>query len=310
MIYFLEYLIIRVFIALVEILPWSIAYGVGSGLGDILYFLIKPRKKLVLDNLELAWPGKFTVREKEVIVHKIYRNFGRTLVEFAKIIHWKKDIVGDKVKIEGLDNIDKAKAKGKGVVLFTGHIGNWHVMGRVLSLSGYSVSNVIKRQKNPWVAGWILDQVKRAGMKSILQNANSPREIIRALRNNEIVEFLGDLHAGNEGIFVNFLGRPASVYMGPVVLAMRTGSPIVVAVDVRLDDNTHQVFIEEPIYLPTGKAEENEVEKYLSLVTGRLEKYIIRYPDQWFWLHNRWKTQPVKGPGASSQGPGKDEKKI
>ncbi|MFH1238790.1 MAG: lysophospholipid acyltransferase family protein [bacterium] len=292
MIYFLEYLIMQVFIGFINLLPWRVAYWIGTGLGDLLYFVLKPRKKLILDNLEMAWGNKFTTRQKEELVHKIYRNFGKTLIEFVKIIHWKKEIVGRTVIIEGLDNLRQAKEKGKGVVLFTGHIGNWHVMGRALSFCGYTVTNVIKRQKNPWVARWIAAQIGRGQMKSIFQNSKSPREIIKALRNNKIVEFLGDLHAGDEGVFVDFLGRPAATYMGPVVLAMRTGAPIIVAVDIRLENNTHRIFIEEPIYLETGKADETEVIKYLALLTKRLEKYITEYPDEWFWLHNRWKTQP------------------
>lgn len=295
MIYFLEYLIMQLFIWVIHLLPWRAAYFLGTGLGDLLYFVVKPRKKLVFENLTYAFGDKLSNQRKEEITRRVYRNFGKTLIEFIKIIYWKKSSLGKFVQIEGLDNLNKALEKGKGVILFTGHIGNWHVMGRALSLSGYTVTNVIKRQKNPWVASWIAAQINRAEMKNIFQSNNSPREIIRALRNNEIVEFLGDLHAGNEGVFVDFLGRPASTYMGPVILARRAGAPIIVAADIRLADNTHQVFIEEPLYLEKGKAEEKDVVKYLSLLTKGLEKYIVEYPDQWFWLHNRWKTQPNLG---------------
>ncbi len=292
MVYFLQYLILQIFIWFVHLLPWKLAYFLGTTLGDLLYFVIKPRKNLVMENLDKARDIDLNCQEKEKLVHQIYRNFSKTLIESIKISRWDKKIIDKVVKIEGLDNLRQAKEKNKGIILLTEHIGNWHVMGMALTLNGYPVNKVIKRQKNPWVANWIAAQIRRGKMKSIFQNSNSPREIIKALRNGDVVEFLGDLHAGDAGLFVDFLGRPASTYSGPVVLAMRTGAPIVIAVDVRLKDNTHQVFIEEPVYLETGKANEEQVRKELSLLTKRLEKYIINYPDQWFWLHNRWKTQP------------------
>ncbi len=294
MIYFIQFLIIQIFIKFIYVFPRPSAYCFGVVLGELLYLVVKPRKGLILQNLKQAFNNKLTYQQQEKIIHQIYRNFCKTLIEFAKIVHWNKKTVGKFVQIKGLDNLRLAKEKGRGVILFTGHIGNWHIMGRALTLSGYTITNVIKRQKNPWVANWIAKTIGRINMKTIFQSKNSPREIIKSLRNNEIVEFLGDLHAGDEGVFVDFFGRPASTYMGPVVLAMRTGAPIVVAVDVRLKGNIHQVFIEEPIYLRQGKVQKEDVVKYLSLLTKRLEKYIIEYPNQWFWLHNRWKTQPSR----------------
>lgn len=292
MVYFLQYLIMQIFIWFVHLLPWKLAYFLGTTLGDVLYFVVKPRKNLILENLNNARGFELNCQEKEKLTRQVYRNFGKTLIEFVKIIRWDKKTIDKVVKIEGLDNLQEAKQRGKGVVLLTGHIGNWHVMGMAVTLNGYPVNNVIKRQRNSWVADWIAAQIERAKMRSIFQSSNNPREIIKALRNGDIVEFLGDLHAGDGGVFIDFLGRPASTYPGPVVLAIRTGAPIVVAVDVRLKDNTHRVFIEEPVYLDAGKADEEQVIKHLFLLTKRLEKYIIKYPDQWFWLHNRWKTQP------------------
>ncbi|MFH1784213.1 MAG: lysophospholipid acyltransferase family protein [bacterium] len=295
MAYFLQYVFMNIFMFFVHLLPWKAAYALGVFLGSLLHIIFGSRTRLARQNIDKAIGKGMSDKEKDQLVRNVYRNFGKTLIEFVKIIRWDNAALRRMVKIEGIENLKKACESNKGVILLTGHIGNWHVMGMALGSHGYKVTNVIKRQKNPWVAHWIVDQVYRARMKSIFQNNKNPRQIIKALRNREIVEFLGDLHAGDRGIFVDFMGRPASTFTGPVILAIRTGAPIVVAVDVRNPDNTHTAFIDEPIYLDRSRTSDEDVHDSLGVITKGLESYILKYPDQWFWLHNRWKTQPKDG---------------
>ena len=118
------------------------------------------------------------------------------------------------------------------------------------------------------------------------------RETLGALKNNNAVGFFADQNAGPEGIFVNFLGKSASAARGPATLALRTGAPLIFSLSIRQPDDHHHVYISPPIHPNPSDDFERDVETYTGQMLNHLEAYIHKYPEQWLWLHNRWKTQP------------------
>ena len=126
----------------------------------------------------------------------------------------------------------------------------------------------------------------------LIPRKQAVRETLRALKNNEAVGFFADQNAGPEGVFVEFLGKTASAARGPAVLALKTGAPLLFSLDIRHPNGQHHVYISSPIYTEPSDNFEQDVELYTTQMLEQLETYIHKYPEQWLWLHNRWKTQP------------------
>jgi len=118
------------------------------------------------------------------------------------------------------------------------------------------------------------------------------RETLRTLKDKNAVGFFADQNAGEQGVFVDFFGKLASTARGPVALALKTGAPIIFSLDIRLPNDKHRVYISPPIHLEKTNDTEKDIEKWTRKLMETLEGYIIEYPEQWLWLHNRWKTRP------------------
>ncbi len=126
----------------------------------------------------------------------------------------------------------------------------------------------------------------------LIPRKNAIRSTLRALKNNDAVGFFADQNAGEQGVFIEFFGKHASTAKGPVAIALKTDAPILFSLDIRQPNDQHQVHISPPIYMEPSNDTEHDIEKHTTILMKKLEKYIEQYPEQWLWLHNRWKTQP------------------
>ena len=146
--------------------------------------------------------------------------------------------------------------------------------------------------KNDLLNAYIWRHRQQMSLKLIPRN-RAIRETLRALKNNEAVGFFADQNAGPDGVFVDFLGKPASAARAPAVLALKTGAPLIFSLSIRQPDDRHHVYISDPIYVKASDDPERDIEIYTTQMLKQLEAYIHKYPEQWLWLHNRWKTQPL-----------------
>jgi KDO2-lipid IV(A) lauroyltransferase len=222
------------------------------------------------------------------IGRRCYENLGRGLVEYLRFPLLTREFVQEAVGAVGRENLDRALARGKGVLAITGHFGDWELMGAAFSLMGYPIHFLVGEQHNQRVDDTMNAYRQMAGI-GIIPMGVAMRKVLATLRKGEIVAMLSDQDAHEEGVFVPFLGRPASTAKGPAAFALKTGAAVTPVFIVRKENGwQHTVYIEEPI-IPD---EQSTIYSITNSYTNYLEQYIKRNPDHWFWPHRRWKTKP------------------
>lgn len=269
-----------------RLLPLRAALALGKVLGRLGFDLIRIRRDVVLDNLRQGIGGDDKVLAR--IGRRCYENLGRGLVEYLRFPLLTREFVLEAVETVGLQNLDKALTRGKGVLAITGHFGDWELMGAAFSLMGYPIHFLVGEQHNRRVDDTMNAYRQMAGI-GIIPMGVAMRKVLATLRKGEIVAMLSDQDAHEEGVFIPFLGRPASTPKGPAAFALKTGAAVIPVFIVRKENSwQHTVFIEEPIIPDRQSTIYSTTNSY----TNYLEQYIRRYPDHWFWPHRRWKTKP------------------
>lgn len=291
----LEYATARVLLTGLGLLPRRLAVAVGRSLGPLGYGLSDRLRRTGFRNLELAFPD-MSERERERILRGCFRNLGRLLGEFSQLSRTTPEKLAEVVEVEGLENLRAAQAAGRGVILFTGHLGAWELSSFALSAFGYPLSFLVRRIDNPRVER-LVEQVRtRFGNRPIDKRA-AMRPMLRTLRKGGTLGILVDLNTQpHEGIFVDFFGVPASTTSGVAALALRTGAAVL-PVFIPWDESRRRFVlrIDPPLDItPTGN-EAEDIRQVTSLFTSTVESYVRRFPDQWLWIHKRWNTRPEKG---------------
>jgi KDO2-lipid IV(A) lauroyltransferase len=223
-----------------------------------------------------------------------FENFGVSFIEMVKFQGTSRDKLTKYVDIEGYENYLKAAESKKGVFLMSAHIGNWEMLASVHSLLTGSITVIFKRTKNPYIANYIKSMRDRNKVFSIYRR-NSSRKILSALRKGDTVGILPDLRT-NKGLRIeaDFFGMPAVTNYGIALLAIRTGAPIVPGFAVRTKEGRLKCIYGEPIYLKKTGSDQNALKNAVSQINLVLEDIIKKYPDQWYWMHDRWKPASAK----------------
>lgn len=289
--HFLEYCGLRLLIFGAGILPRRLMLAFGTALGRFTFSVLRIRRRVALENLLRAFPEK---PENEIlsIARRNYENFGMMMLEYLRLAKISLPELAALTRFRTAEDAaqwQRAMQAGKGAVCMTGHFGNWEYMGAMLA-QHFPMAFLYQPQNNPYADALIRRTRARANMASIPRN--SLREILKALRQKKFVAILADQDAGRNGIFVNFMGRPASTAQGPAAFVLKTGAPILFVVALRRPGGRHLVE-SETLYFDDLPAEWSEDEKLRHITqawTAVLEKYVRRHPDHWFWMHRRWKT--------------------
>jgi KDO2-lipid IV(A) lauroyltransferase len=226
-----------------------------------------------------------------------YRHFGREIAAIARVGRTGGGPFLARVK-SGAETVawHKEVTQGRGSIIVTGHVGNWEVAGALLAAAGLSMAAVVKRQRNPAFDARLRETRRRAGIEPIyMQDANT--RIPQALREGKTVALVADQDAGRRGVFVPFLGRPASTFRGPARLALSQNVPLFFGAAVRMDAGYGSVLelVDVP---PLGDGQEVELTRRW---VAHLEALIRRHPEQYFWFHRRWKTRPAGTTGSAGR---------
>jgi len=287
----LEYALLYGLFAVARLLPvrWRATCGRSLGLCAWRFFHI--RRDVVLQNLLASFPSEMGEAGVQGLARQVFAHLGVTLMEFIAFTRIGPEQICDLVTIEGREHLEECRSKRRGAIFTSGHLGNWELAGAALAAYGYTTSFLIKNQSNPYIDRLQNEIRRRAGIGIIRQGA-SVRHLVYALRRGEFVGMLADQDAGNDGLFVNFLGRTASVFRGPAYLAFRTGCPILPAAILRQDDGRHRLVFTPPLEVDPSWDEETAIRELTRHHTARLEAFIRGHPEQYFWVHRRWKTQP------------------
>jgi len=261
----------------------------GGVVGKIAFLVVKKRREIALSNLRMIFKDKSEDEIKE-IAKESFANLGKTLIEFLRLPKYDKNQLMDIVKIDGEENLIQAISSGKGVLIITAHFGNWELIFHILTLFTDRLSAVAQRFKNQWFDK-LVNSYRIIHGGEIIEKADSIKQVISHLRNGYCVVILGDQDAGNSGIFIDFMGVSASVAKGPAIFAMKTGAIVLNIFDVRQSDGSHIIKISNPMKFEGSGNLQEDIKRYTSEITKSLEYMICKYPSQWLWLHNRWKTR-------------------
>lgn len=283
-----EYLFLISLSIVVRILGLKLSRQLSFILTSFFFYIVPIRKKTVLDNLRKSFPD-FSEKKINQIAYGTYKSFVITLIELLYFPSLSQKEITSFVSCPLKDTILKRYNENKGLILVSAHFGNWEYMALSVSLQ-IKVPFTIptKKQSNVLVNDW-LDSMRTKFGNKIVPLGISIRNIYSELKNRNIIALLADQRGPAEGIRVNFMGRDASVYSGPAVLSLKTEAPLVFGIAVRQKDYSYIVHIEEVNMTDLPEDKEEKVKILSQRYTDILEKYIRIYPEQWFWMHKRWK---------------------
>ncbi|HET9232850.1 MAG TPA: lysophospholipid acyltransferase family protein [Candidatus Eisenbacteria bacterium] len=262
----------------------------GRQLGRFVSRWVPIRREVALINLRASFPEK-SETECRAIYGRMCELLGITLAEFARFS--KPHALTRRITIENVEAVDRALRAGKGALLVTAHFGNWEVLGGAVAARGYPMTAVGARQRNPLVEELFNRYRQNVGMVSINVDKNL-KPLLQALHEGACVATLADQDGGPDGFFLPFLGRTASVQGGLFRLLARKGIPMVTGFSIREGDRWRGE-LQDPEFPEPSEDTEREAARLAAVYAGRVESYVRRYPDHWFWLHRRWRTRPPSG---------------
>jgi KDO2-lipid IV(A) lauroyltransferase len=277
--------------AAVGSLPAGARLSVGEALGSTVYRLAGRERRRALDSLSKAFGAERPVEEHRRIALECFRNLGRSVAELCGL--WRgtpSDVLALFECQEARARLDSLLAGDRGLVVVTAHLDNWELLGAWAAAAGYPLTVVARRIYFEKYDRLVVGMRRRFGMEVIYQD-ESPRKLLRALRDGRILALLADQDVGRlDGVFVPFLGRPAYTPTGPVSLALAGRTPLVLGHTLRVGRDRHRVVVSEPIEFDRSEKRRALLEGTRAW-TGMLEAAIRRWPEQWVWMHRRWRTR-------------------
>jgi KDO2-lipid IV(A) lauroyltransferase len=289
----LEYAAVRGMLTGLGWLPRPIAVATARGIGRLAYSLSGRLRRTGERNIEIAFPD-LTERERATILRGCFKSLGRLLGEFSQFPRATPESLRRIIEFEGLENLQAAVAGGRGVIVFTAHLGAWELLSFALSAFGYPMSFLVRRIDNSQVEQLVEQTRTRFGNLSIDKRA-AARPMMRVLRQGGIVGILIDLNTQqHEGVFVDFFGIPASTTTSLAKLALRTDAAVI-PFCMPWDEQRQRFLmrIDPPLDITRTGNEDQDVHRLTSLFTSVIESYVRLYPDQWLWIHKRWNTRPA-----------------
>jgi KDO2-lipid IV(A) lauroyltransferase len=304
--HWLEYQGTLLLLFLAQTLPYAWVLALGKVLGKFTFSVLRIRRRVALENLAHAFPEKSAAEIKH-IAKRSYENSGMMMMEYLRLPKLSEIEFAQIITCDDETPLHQALAMGKGAICLTGHFGNWEYLGAYLAARDYPMVYLYQEQNNPYVDALIYKIRTQMRMPSIPRGA-ALRGILKALRERKFVAILADQDAGSNGLFIDFLGRPASTARGPAAFVLKSQAPIVLGFAIRQPDGRLRAEFELLTFNfsehasqqkagGNGQRLEGDEEQKLRIITEAwtrvLEKYVRRYPDHWFWMHRRWKTQQV-----------------
>lgn len=259
----------------------------GARLGKWLFWLNAKHRKRAIANLRLAFP-ELDDRAVRALATRTFEHFGRVAMDFLRTESRSKEEVLASVEDCGFSYLLEALQEGKGVLLVTAHFGNWERFGQYSSARGVPLQVVARDADEPALQNQVLRLREAAGME-VLSRGNAARAILGALKRNKVVGLLPDQNSSES--FIPLFGKPAGTVLGPAVLHLRTGAPIVAMFCPRVGVGRYRAILYPPMRFPR----ETPPETIMAAFHEKLEEVVRRYPEQWLWLHDRWKSARKKG---------------
>lgn len=285
---------------LVQILPRKSALRFGDSLAVLVWYLLPKFRRLALDMLYTAFGDHYTPEQRKDIARRAYRNLVRSMIDFLRFPKLTTEELLELCdSADGWHNLERALDESPGAVIgLAGHFGNWEYSGAYLPARGVPLAAVGREQRETAITNLMLEARASVGIEHIPRSRKGNRRLVECFkRKGSVVGLLADQNGGRDGVFTPFFGKLASSFRGPAYFALRYNLPVVPIFAVWTDDMKYKMLILEPVEI----VRHEDMEEAIRLTTTNFqkvyEKVLTEYPDQWMWVHNRWKTRP----------PGEDE---
>lgn len=287
------YLLVRIVVCVLQALSYGAARRAAAGLAWLLYRIDRRHRLVADDNLRQAFPGRFDGAERDALVRAVYRHFCCLLID---IVHtprrlspatWRAHVEVSDVRL-----LLERLLSRRPLLLVTGHFGNWEVGGYVLGLLGFRTWAIARTLDNPYLDRFLRGFRERTGQGLIAKNGET-HKIMAVLAGNGVLATLGDQDAGQNGLFVDFFGRPASTHKAVALLALSNRVPmLVIGVRKVAEPMRYRIVVEDHILPEEYDGRPGAVREMTRRFTAALERVVRQAPEQYFWLHRRWKHQP------------------
>jgi KDO2-lipid IV(A) lauroyltransferase len=293
------YYFLRIAAFVIFVLPIKVGLYLAGFAGETAFLIMKKERRQTLENLRGVFPEK-TEADIEKIAKEVFSNLCKNGVEWVNSSKLNKENIDLWIKAEGLDKIDRVLSKGKGGLILSSHFGNWELLNIYFLAKGYPGVAIVRRLYFDKYDAF-LNRVRKSKGAGIVYRDESPKKILRFLKRNFLIGIVADQDVDSiDGVFVDFFGKPAYTPKAPVAFSLASGAPIIPCLLVR-EGNRHRLIIEDPIEVEKKSTKEETVRFNTERWSRIIESYVRKYPEQWVWMHRRWKTKPNEFTKKSKQ---------
>jgi len=268
-------------------LPLRAGYAIASFLAVTYYYFALRDRRILAENLKIVLKKRATPVALRVYTRRAFINFAKYLVDFFRFTAINKEFIDRHVKVEGAEHCDSVMKYGKGMIVLSSHIGNWELGAAVISSLGHHIYALALNHEDKKATKFFIEQRNACGV-DVIALKFVLKKCIKVLRDNKVLAILGDRDFTNNGERIKFFGKDAYLPKGPAFFSLRTGAPIVPAFLIRMKKDQFKFFIEKPIYPKSTGNPKNDIKNLMNDYIKVSERFIKRYPDQWYVFTNIW----------------------
>ncbi|MGB9772743.1 MAG: lysophospholipid acyltransferase family protein [Bacteroidota bacterium] len=295
----IEYIALITAGQILRLFPLRTVQRLGAWCGSVAFHIVPIRRRVALENLQKAFPEK-THSEVWRIARQVYKNFGIVLFEVLWFPKIKPEDLQKLVHVDNLQLMEKKLSEQKGLIMLSGHFGNWELLALAVGyLSGHPLSVIVQEQRNPLV-NLLINRYRCRFGNHLINLGRAAKNTIAVLRKGGVVAMLADQSGPEDGLYVEFFGRNVATHDGPARFSLKTGAPLLMGVAIRQSDGTYHMHLEEVEQKDLPEDANEKVEELTRRHVAILERYIRAYPDHWLWLHRRWKHEAAVKKGDPS----------
>ncbi len=293
------FLLVRAFLALGGHLSYRTLQRLGGRLGRLALRLAGRDRARAMDHLAIAFP-ELSEDERSALVRRSALHLGQTLGEVAWLWHATAEPVAEVCPIDGVEHLRGALEQGRGAVLVTAHCGNWELLNASLGAHGIPMTIAVRELYDPRLDRIVTTLRERFGAEVVARGDEAGRRLAAALKANRVDGLLIDQDIRDvPSTFVPFFGRPAWTPIGAAALALRARCAVIPAFVHRRQDGSHSATVSPPLALPQEGSLRQRTTELTAAATAAIERQIRSHPEQWVWMHRRWRTQPEPEPALA-----------
>ena len=284
----------EIFMDMAATLPLKLSWKLAEFLGRVWFQVDRRHRQIALSNLKIAWGDELSENETRTIARKNFIHLARVLLELPYLSKLTPDDLDGFLAFHGIEHLKGALKQGRGVLVLASHFGNWELMALAFSLRYRPINIVVRPLDNPFLDN-LITKIRIRGGNQLIPKKGSVRKMLRLLAAGDAVALLLDQNpAWYEGVFVPFFKEIACTNKALTTIALRTGAPVIPAFNVRQPDGSYRIFVQPEVALVRSGDTTRDVEENTAKFNKIIETYVRRYPEQWFWVHQRWKTRPYQ----------------